>query len=460
MKLIISIGLLFITLMSFLSLVIIQQGKRILNLRLQETCTMVMRHVSQAIKDELLLYYRTDRDANSRTLHLGIIREAIFTIYNENIEGLNFVEVIDRNGRVIAHTSINQLYQKINPADSSKFSNLTTTIVRERDAVIEYVHPMYVKADNRRIFVGAAVLGFSKSVILRPVNQATQAILSLTVIVILSSILFIFYIAKRMTIQIEALGRGLRRVSSGDLNISIPMHADDELGRLTREFNSMIVHLREKLQMQKFVSSLTMQMIHKRGEATEWPPAGERREITVLFSDVRNFSHLTEKLGAEEVIKLINIYLDLQAHIVEEYDGIVDKFMGDQIMALFLGEDQAGRAIQAAVKLQRAISELNHKRLKRGQVVLEVGCGLHIGEAILGHMGSQNRLDYTVIGDVVNLAARLCALAKPGQIVVPSEMVQRLDGNFTTVRLQRVKVKGRSQPVEIYEVDYDRDIIT
>ncbi|MBN2357517.1 HAMP domain-containing protein [candidate division KSB1 bacterium] len=460
MKLIITIGLLFTTLMSVMSFFIIHEGKRILNTRLEETCTMVMRHVSNAIKDELLLYYNPETDDNSKSLHLGIIRESILSIYKENIEGLNFVEVIDRNGRVIAHTSMERMYEKIDQGDSTNFINLTTTLVREQDAMIEYIHPMYVNAGDRRIFVGAAILGFSKSIILRPVRQVTQAIVMLTVLVILFSIVFIFYIARRMTVQIDALGRGLRRVRNGDLNISIPMHSTDELGRLTREFNAMIVHLREKLQMQKFVSSLTMQMIHKRSDATEWPPVGEKREITVLFSDVRSFSQLTEKLGAEEVVKLINIYLDLQAQIVEEHDGIVDKFMGDQIMAIFLGEDQADRAIQASVSIQRAIGELNHKSSKKGQVVLEVGCGLHIGEAILGHMGSQNRLDYTVIGDVVNLAARFCALAKPGQIIVPLEMVRQLNGKQSTVRLQRVKVKGRSQPVEIFEVDYDRDIIT
>ncbi len=460
MKLFISIGMLFITLMSMMSYFIIREGKRILHARLQETCIMVMRHISNAIKDELLLYYRPGIDDNVRSLHLGIIRESVLSIYKENIEGLNFVEVIDRHGRVIAHTSMERMYEKIDQGDSTMISHLTTTEVRELDATIEYIHPMYVSADDRQIFVGAAILGFSKAVIMRPIHQATQAIVMVTVVVIFSSIIFIFYVAKRMTVQIDALVRGLRRVSNGDLSVSIPMHSNDELGRLTQEFNTMIVHLREKLQMQKFVSSLTMQMIHKRSGVGEWPLIGEKREVTVLFSDVRNFSQLTEKLGAEEVVKLINIYLDLQARIVEENNGIVDKFMGDQIMALFLGHDQADKAVRAAVQIQRAISELNHKRGKKGQVVLEVGCGLHIGEAILGHMGSKNRLDYTVIGDVVNLAARLCALATPGQIIIPKEMVRRLNGLYPIVRLQKVKVKGRTQPVELFEVDYDRDIIS
>lgn len=458
-KLFISIGLLFICLLTMLSVIIIQQGKNILNRRLEETCTMVMRHVSQAIKDELLMYYRPDLDENSRTVQLGSIRETILSIYNENMEGLSFVEVVDRRGRVIAHTRMERLYEKIAPADSARFANLTETIVQAKDATIEYVHPLYVRADEKRIFVGATVLGFDRAVILRPIRQATQAILGLTVIVVLSSIFFIFLIAKRMTLQIEALDSGLRQVAKGDLQVSIPVLSNDELGQLAQQFNTMIVHLREKLQMQKFVSSLTMQMIHKRSNADHFPQTGERRMVTVLFSDVRSFTQLTETLGAEEIVKLVNIYLDLQARLVEEHGGIVDKFMGDQVMALFLGEDQEDRAVETAVRIQKAISLVNHQRNERNLMVLEVGCGLQTGEAILGHMGSKNRLDYTVVGDVVNLAARLCALAKPGQIILPQEMTVRLNERHRTVPLPQVRVKGRTAPVDISEVDYDRDFV-
>jgi adenylate cyclase len=88
-----------------------------------------------------------------------------------------------------------------------------------------------------------------------------------------------------------------------------------------------------------------------------------------------------------------------------------------------------------------------------------VGCGCNAGSAVMGNMGSKNRLDYTVIGDVVNLAARLCGIAKPGQIIAPIEMVDSFEIEFPTIRLKPVSIKGRSQPVEIFEVDYDHAII-
>ncbi len=177
--------------------------------------------------------------------------------------------------------------------------------------------------------------------------------------------------------------------------------------------------------------------------------------MTVLFSDIRSFSAMTEKLGAAEVVKLLNIYLDLQARLIEKNNGIVDKFIGDQVMALFVDDRQVERAVQAAIDIQRSVRDLNEQRHRRGELGLQVGCGLHIGYVILGHMGSQTRSDYTVIGDVVNLAARLCSVAKPGQIIAPVELLPRLQGTFRTHRLLPVFVKGRQQPVEVLQVDFE-----
>ena len=306
------------------------------------------------------------------------------------------------------------------------------------------------------VFLGDTVLGFSGVVIRQPLRQTRTLIITTTILMAVIAILFLSYIARRMTLQIDSLSRGVQKLADGDLHTEISIVAHDELGRLAREFNAMIVHLREKLQMQKFVSKLTVQMIRRQsGVETDQPPLGETRQVTVLFSDIRSFSAMTEKLGAAEVVKLLNIYLDLQARLIEKNNGIVDKFIGDQVMALFVDERQVEHAVQAAIDIQRSVRDLNEQRHRRGELGLQVGCGLHIGFVILGHMGSQTRSDYTVIGDVVNLAARLCSVAKPGQIIAPVELLPRLQGKFRTHRLLPVYVKGRRQPVEVLQVDYD-----
>lgn len=461
-KLIIVIAVLFVGLTSILSFILLQNGNRMLNDRLEETCTQSLRHVSLAIKDELLFYYRSESDADASSVHIARIREAILSVAAENIEGLSYAAVVDRNGKFLAHTDLESISRKLSAADSSLYSTLTTTTVRETGDIIEYIRPIFARRENdsnSRVNLGSAVLGFSKAVILRPLRTTTGTIASATGIVILLAMIIIFIIARRMTGQIDALAEGVRQVGQGNLNMEIPILSNDELGQLAGEFNAMIVHLREKLQMQKFVSKLTVQMIRKRSGSSDLQPVGERREVAMLFSDIRSFSAITEQLGPEEVVKLINIYLDLQSRIIEENDGVVDKFMGDQVMAIFIGETQADDALHSAVEIQRSIRELNKRRKRKGEVSLTVGCGLNIGSVVMGNMGSLNRLDYTVIGDVVNLASRLCALAKPGQIIAPIEMVDRLNGEYPTVRLDPVLVKGRSLPVEIFEVDYDRAII-
>lgn len=458
-KLIIIIGILVIGMLSILSFTFFQNGKRILNERLAQSCELSLQHVSKSIRDDLLLYYKNDLDPNARSAPLGTIREAILDVFSEGIDGLVYAQVVDRNGLIIAHTQNELINTQVTDADSVLFTTLQDKYVREDDDIIEHIHPISMRrSDTEDYFLGVATLGFSKSIILAPVKRATETILSATLIITIISVILIFFVAHRMTRQIEELGKGMHRISEGDLKKEIPVLSNDELGQLAREFNTMIKHLHEKLYMQKFVSKYTIKMIRDR-YSSGLPLEGESRTVTLLFSDIRNFSNLTERLSPREIVKLINVYLDVQSQIVEKNHGVVDKYMGDQVMAIFEGKSQADNAIQTAVEIQRAIRVLNTKRAELGAITLTVGIGVNAGPAIMGNMGSKNRMDYTVIGDVVNLAARLCAIAQPGQIIAPIELADMLNGDYPTTQLNPVWVKGRSKPVATFEVDYDHAII-
>ncbi len=458
-KLIITIGFIFIVSMLVLSLLILDHGQRVLHQRLEESCRLSLRHVSESIKDDLLLYYLAEKDATNLTVYTGHIREAIHDTFNEEIEGLKYACIVDRYGRIVAHTDNKKINQTVSEQESRFFSGLKKTRTREFNHIIEYIHPLYAlreNTSNERVFLGVTVLGFSQKEIFQPIRKAKRTMMTTFFIITALSVLVIFYVARRMTEQIDALSDGVRRVGRGNLNVQIPVLTRDEIGRLAKEFNSMIVHLREKMQMQKFVSKLTLQMIRKRSTDSDLLPIGERRTVTILFTDVRNFSSLTQELGAEEIVKLINIYFDLQTRIVEENGGIVDKFMGDQLMAIFLGE-RTDEAVHTAVEIQRSIRFLNQTRRRKREMILTIGCGLHTGSAVLGNMGSRNRLDYTCVGDVVNLASRLCAVAQPGQIIIPYDMVSQLGGEYETIRLNPIQVKGIAYAVEIFEVEYETD---
>ena len=458
-KMIIILGLLFIGMFSILSFIIIQKGQQILSSRLAQTCELSLQHISRSIKDDLLLYYTPDENSNVNSEKLGHIREAIFNMANEKIEGLKFACVVDKNGNFIAivdSSGKNWQNQKISKQDSILFTSIKDKHIREKDGVIEYIHPILAKGSGGKpIYLGVTILGFYKSKIMRPIHQATQTIIIFSVIIILVSVFAISFVAQRMTRQIDALSVGVKKVARGELDTEIPLLSYDELGKLASEFNKLIVHLREKQQMQQYVSQLTMQKI-KNGELEMLPPEGENRQVTVLFTDVRNFTMLTERLGPREIVKLINIYHDLQATIVEENNGYIDKFYGDQVMAIFIGKNQARDAVRTAVEIQKTIKMLNKKRANAGKITFFVGCGVNIGNAILGKMGSKSRMDFTVIGDVVNLAARLCSIAKAGQILAPSHIKPHLNNDYPTIQLEPVKVKGIKEPVSIVEIGYEQ----
>lgn len=181
-----------------------------------------------------------------------------------------------------------------------------------------------------------------------------------------------------------------------------------------------------------------------------------RREVTVLFADIRDFTAFAEQHQPEEVVDVLNEYFDLMVHVLFEHQGTLDKFLGDGLLALFgtplEQEDHPQRAVQAALDIQRAATALNTVRRHRGQPTLHLGIGLNSGEAVVGNIGSEKRMEYTVVGDMVNVAQRLQAQAGGGEILIGTSLfphVQHLVNIYDTVEMQ---VKGRQQPVRAHRI--------
>jgi len=185
---------------------------------------------------------------------------------------------------------------------------------------------------------------------------------------------------------------------------------------------------------------------------------GTRRHITVFFSDIRGFTTLSESLSPEDLVALLNEYLTSMTAIILESHGTVDKFIGDAIMAFWNAPldqtDHARLACKSALTQVRALERLQHGWKQRNLPVIEIGCGVNTGDAVLGNLGSEERFDYTAIGDTVNLASRLEGLTKEyGVSIIISETThQELHGAFPTRKLDKVKVKGKNVPIQIYEL--------
>ncbi|MDB4888028.1 MAG: adenylyl cyclase class-3/4/guanylyl cyclase [Gemmatimonadetes bacterium] len=183
---------------------------------------------------------------------------------------------------------------------------------------------------------------------------------------------------------------------------------------------------------------------------------GEKRQVVVLFSDIRGFTALSETMNPDAMASLLTEYFTEMVECVFRHDGTLDKFIGDAVMAQWgapLGNpDDADRAMRAAVEMMRELRALNARWLSEGRPTLEIGIGLNTGEAFAGNIGSERRLEFTVIGDVVNTASRLCKVAGPGEIIISDEMRRALGSPPVLDELPPIDLKGKSHPVPIFRV--------
>lgn len=184
---------------------------------------------------------------------------------------------------------------------------------------------------------------------------------------------------------------------------------------------------------------------------------GKKARVAVLFCDIRGFTSISENLDADAVIDILNTVFRELTIVAYNYNGTFDKYMGDCIMvfwgAPFPTGDDAANAVRAAIDMQRAFDTLRKSRPAQ-LGALGVGIGVNYGEAIVGNIGAENQMDYTVIGDVVNTAARMESAARPGQILVTAEVLLQLDNQFPARPIDNLELKGKTRPVEIFEIEY------
>lgn len=211
--------------------------------------------------------------------------------------------------------------------------------------------------------------------------------------------------------------------------------------------------------LRRYVSANVADMVLEEGH--ELVLGGKLCEVTVLFADIRGFTSLSERQTPQKVVELLNSYFDLIIDVVFRYNGTVDKIVGDEIMVLFGApfptDDDTERAVRCARDMLHTLEEFNSGREKNGESPLRIGIGLNRGNVISGNIGSAKHMDYTVIGDVVNLASRLVDTAAPGQILLTRSVADSLGDRFGCRRIGEIKVKGKQLPVEIFEITGDEE---
>lgn len=255
--------------------------------------------------------------------------------------------------------------------------------------------------------------------------------------------------SRSITAPIALLSRATADVADGRFDTRIPVQGRDEIAQLSEAFNRMTDGLRERADMQKFVSHSTVEMI-QRGPQTPEQRAGQRRVVTLLFSDIRGFTSFSEQRPPEEAVAALNRYLRLQSDLVQRFHGDVDKFMGDAVFAHFTGDDMALDAIRCAVEMHRAMRKAPAD--DPALPPLSLGIGIVTGEVIVGSVGGADRQDYTAVGAPVNLAARLCSAAEPGETLMSASTFEIVRGLVAAEETAPFSVKGVSAPVTAYRM--------
>lgn len=183
---------------------------------------------------------------------------------------------------------------------------------------------------------------------------------------------------------------------------------------------------------------------------------GRSRDTTVFFSDIRGFTAMSERRSAQEIVDMLNEYFEMMVEVIFKHEGTLDKFVGDEIMALFGAPvhhaDDPYRAVLVAVEMMRALDEWNRVRASEGEEPVRIGIGINTGEVVAGYLGSSRALEYTVIGDVVNTASRLCTMAKAGEIVISRATYDRVGDRFEVEEMPPMQVKGKSLALNVYRV--------
>jgi len=288
-------------------------------------------------------------------------------------------------------------------------------------------------------------------------------VIYISLITIVSSVLVAVLIGRILNQDTESIIEDLLRVQQGDLKHQLQITRGDELGKIASGINLMKegLHQKEMLRnvLYKFVDpSVAQKFMQKQEENSITELGGQDIETAILMCDIRNFTPLSEKLEPQMTVELLNDYFEIMVDIISKNNGMIDKYIGDAIMAVFgVGDDIGNKernALTAAREMITNLAPLNTTLAAKGLPSINIGIGLHVGMVVAGYLGTQNRLEYTVIGPTVNTTARIEAQAKaPYPPVLFSDVFnQKVQDRFDTYRVASVQLKGVSEAMSLYSL--------
>jgi class 3 adenylate cyclase len=369
--------------------------------------------------------------------------------------GIEGARVLSREGGIAASLADAERGQPGRSLAGTDASAEASTVVQEGNRLVAAAPVIF--SDVR---VGEAQVTLDLAVLVEPVVAETQRQLAaVAVAVVVVGVAAGLGFVALLVGPLSRLRAGVERLSAGDLSVRVPPTSRDEVGELTRAFNEMGESLQQKEHIQnafgRYVSDYVLAQLLEDPEGAHL--AGVEREVTVLFADIRRFTRLSEGMKATDVVGLLNEVFQLVSDRILDRGGTIDKYMGDSVMAYFgaplTQRDHAQRAVAAALDLQQAMAARGPTAPYGEPAAVQLGVGIHTGVVVVGNIGSDERADFTAVGDAVNVAHRLEKLARPGEILVSEAVQRRVRGAFRLRFEGERQLSGRLEPVHTYAVE-------
>jgi adenylate cyclase len=410
--------------------------------------------------------------ANSAPVPL--LEENILSLNNllkesTSVEGILYAFIINSEGIFQAHSNLNEIGKVHEPIlrrqDLTHKNGVTYFNYHSPSGkkVLNLIQP--VEYRNKQL--GEVHVGISIDFIEDVISLEKKKLFEMSFIFLFGGILVAIVMGIYFSEPISTLVDATREIVQGNFGHQVRFRRKDELGDLAEAFNHMSSDLKKKSLMKesfgKYVGEEILEMILKASD-TNWIK-GQKKEASIILADIRGFTAYSENAEPNKVVQELNEFFRIATEIILEHNGYVDKFIGDAVLGVFgvpvYHSDHEELALKACLKMQEIFKKTEQEKTeqkKKGekkeanQLLNLVGISINAGVVVSGNIGSQAKMEYTVIGDAVNLASRINRLAKAGEIIIGQTIFEKLRHRLETIALPPVAIKGKSEPVRTYKV--------
>ena len=445
-KLALAITILIVSGMSTLGFIILENQKMVLSQQINNMGSALVRQVSISASEMVL----SDDNLGLQTLVNNLVD-------NHQIKGAVIISdqniILAKNGLTPSISYIQHQLNNKNTAHIFEWAAVKDSI----DKLICFDSPIKFK----QLIAGHVIITFSKQQMVHFLNNSRLVIIFATILMSLIAILLAFVMSRHLSKPIYNLVNASKAIGSGDFKYRLNERRNDEIGELACAFNQMAHGLLQKTQVEdvfsRYVSSNVAKKVLQNLNDVEL--GGKHVNASVLFADIVGFTSISENLPPQEISNLLNEYFTHISSIAQFYNGHIDKFMGDCAMVVFGVPDSTDNhslnAINCAIMIRETVYKLNEKRVKQNKIPIHFKFGVNSGVMIAGNLGSNERMEYTVIGDPVNIASRLAGIAESDQIIILEELYKQdnISTQILAAKHKIIRVRGKQKPVSTWLVD-------